>query len=230
MYSERGNIQLLIWECRSLSPELRGLPFDGFLCGCGTYLYYHNQILLEHPISYERGLAIIEKMEECRMEGVLEGAEALYYKEEAYRCRVLEQERERMKNLSAGKAAVMEKKDFQYDKFMVYVDEQSDAETFFVFLEDDMEILDYKNGFFECVQKDYSKATGIDFFRNYLQIPLEQVYVFGDSCNDESMFAYAKHTIAMGKHDKKLDLMTEYVTDTVENDGIYKALVHYGLI
>lgn len=44
------------------------------------------------------------------------------------------------------------------------------------------------------------------------------------------MFEYAAHAVAMGKHDKVLEPYTEYVTDTVENDGIYKAMVHYGLI
>ena len=34
----------------------------------------------------------------------------------------------------------------------------------------------------------------------------------------------------MKVHDPMLDPYTEYVTDTVENDGIYKALLHYGLI
>ena len=34
----------------------------------------------------------------------------------------------------------------------------------------------------------------------------------------------------MGEHDKALDPMTEYVTDTVEKEGIRKALEHYKLI
>ena len=38
------------------------------------------------------------------------------------------------------------------------------------------------------------------------------------------------HTIALGKHDEILDPYTEYVTDTVERDGVAKAMEHYGLI
>ena len=36
--------------------------------------------------------------------------------------------------------------------------------------------------------------------------------------------------IALGKHDEILDPYTEYVTDTVERDGVAKAMEHYGLI
>ena len=39
-----------------------------------------------------------------------------------------------------------------------------------------------------------------------------------------------KHTVALGHHDPVLDPYTEYVTDTVENDGLMKAMAHYGLI
>lgn len=52
----------------------------------------------------------------------------------------------------------------------------------------------------------------------------------GDSSNDLAMFTYGKHTVAPGHHDPVLDPYTEYVTDTVENDGLMKAMAHYGLI
>lgn len=44
------------------------------------------------------------------------------------------------------------------------------------------------------------------------------------------VFTYGKHTVALGHHDPVLDPYTEYVTDTVENDGLMKAMAHYGLI
>ena len=41
---------------------------------------------------------------------------------------------------------------------------------------------------------------------------------------------YATHTVAMKEHDSVLDPYTEYVTDSVMNDGIEKAMKHYQLI
>ena len=38
------------------------------------------------------------------------------------------------------------------------------------------------------------------------------------------------HTVAMKEHDSVLDPYTEYVTDSVMNDGIEKAMKHYQLI
>ena len=44
------------------------------------------------------------------------------------------------------------------------------------------------------------------------------------------MFEYAQHTIALGAHSEVLDPYTEFVTKTVEDDGIAYAMKHYGLI
>ena len=38
------------------------------------------------------------------------------------------------------------------------------------------------------------------------------------------------HIVAMKEHDSVLDPYTEYVTDSVMNDGIEKAMKHYQLI
>ena len=44
------------------------------------------------------------------------------------------------------------------------------------------------------------------------------------------MFEYADHAVAMGEHAEVLEPYTEYVTKTVEEDGVFHAMRHYGLI
>jgi len=213
-----------------LPPAVKEIPFDGYCCGCGTYLTYRGEVLLEHTIPYERGVELIERMKECRVEGLLEGIQDLYFQEEPYRSAEMEKIRHIAALRGRGTGSFIEKKDFRYDKLLIYLDGQEESEIFFEELKKDMTAIDRRGNFYECVQKGYSKATAIEFFRNYLKLTMDQIYVFGDSSNDETMFSYATHTIAMGHHDAMLDPMTEYVTDTVEQDGIYQAMKHYGLI
>ena len=47
---------------------------------------------------------------------------------------------------------------------------------------------------------------------------------------DFDMIKAAGHGVIMGHHDPVLEPYAEYITDTVENDGLYKAMEHYGLI
>ena len=63
-----------------------------------------------------------------------------------------------------------------------------------------------------------------------LQLDDDEIYAFGDSSNDLDMIKAAGHGVIMGHHDPVLEPYVEYITDTVENDGLYKAMEHYGLI
>ena len=63
----------------SIPPEIRRLRFDGYLCGCGTYLLYGDELLFDHGIPEERGREIIRKAAECRLDCAAEGREAVYF-------------------------------------------------------------------------------------------------------------------------------------------------------
>lgn len=214
----------------ALPANIKCLSFDGFLCGCGSYLVYHDEVLLSASFPMERGYRYIDEMKKCNVEGLLEGEEDTYFSERVYRFEQLEAERRYAASLGLGRETTIEKKNFEYRKMLVCTDEKSDKERFFQVISEDFAVIDRRNGAYECIQKQYSKATAIAYMQHYLGFEKDQVYVFGDSGNDLAMFEYADHAVAMKVHDPMLDPYTEYVTDTVENDGIYKALLHYGLI
>ena len=58
----------------------------------------------------------------------------------------------------------------------------------------------------------------------------EDAVVFGDGLNDISMFRKPFFSIAMGNGAQNIKDLCEYVTTGADEDGIYNALVHYGLI
>ncbi len=64
----------------------------------------------------------------------------------------------------------------------------------------------------------------------YHIIPHENTFAFGDSANDLEMLAYVAHSIAMGNGTDKVKNTAEYVTRSVDEDGILHGLKHYGLI
>lgn len=64
----------------------------------------------------------------------------------------------------------------------------------------------------------------------YFEISKDQAYAFGDGYNDQAMFKEAGHCIAMGNAVDVLKEKATYVTDTIENDGILKALYHEKVI
>lgn len=113
---------------------------------------------------------------------------------------------------------------------MFYYDQKTNLAAIKANLGKDMDLIDRQNGFFEVVPKGFSKASGIAYILEHMNIPMENAYVFGDSSNDLPMFQYVKHAVAMGIHSNVLEPYAEFVTKTVEEDGIAFAMKHYGLI
>ena len=187
-----------------LPPMICRLPFSGYLCGCGSYIVYNDEVLTSTQIPKERQAEI----RFAKLEGT---------------CRYLA-------TLGLTKEHYIESGLCDFDKFVIYTDEQTDTDTLFPALAKDMDLIDRLGGIYEVVPKGYSKGTAIDFILKHFGLGLDDAYVFGDSSNDLAMFTYGKHTVALGHHDPVLDPYTEYVTDTVENDGLMKAMAHYGLI
>lgn len=82
----------------------------------------------------------------------------------------------------------------------------------------------------DCDPVGNTKGCGIRKIADFAGISMEQTYAVGDSVNDYDMLKNVAHGIAMGEHRKILDDVCDYVTDTVANEGITKAMAYYGLI
>ncbi len=74
------------------------------------------------------------------------------------------------------------------------------------------------------------KDVGMDAVLAHLGIPLEQTMAFGDGENDLAMLRHAAVGVAMGNASDTVKAAADYVTDSVDEDGVANALRHFGLI
>ena len=74
------------------------------------------------------------------------------------------------------------------------------------------------------------KNVGIDKIIEYYSIDLSETIAFGDGGNDISMIKHAAIGVAMGNANDDVKEVADYVTDSVDEDGIYNALKHFNLI
>lgn len=213
-----------------LPPMICQLPFSGYLCGCGSYIVYNDEVLTSTQIPKERQAEIIRQVRASNAGLLLEGKEDCYRSSHITRFAKLEGTCRYLATLGLTREHYIESGLCDFDKFVIYTDEQTGTDTLLPALAKDMDLIDRLGGVYEVVPKGYSKGTAIDFILKHFGLELDDAYVFGDSSNDLAMFTYGKHTVALGHHDPVLDPYTEYVTDTVENDGLMKAMAHYGLI
>ena len=209
---------------------LKQVETDGCLCGCGTYIEAEGKALYHHQISLERCNRIKKDILAYGLEGVLEGWESCCMQKQVSKIPATERLRQAVAESGILTEHGWENDSYVYDKFCVMADEQSDKAGFFKTLEPDIEVIDRGDDFYECVPKGHSKATAIKMVLEHYGVALENAYVFGDSTNDLPMFEYAKHTVLMGKHDKELEAYAEFITRTVEEDGIAYAMKKLGII
>lgn len=213
----------------ALDRSIQTIGFNGYVCGCGTYIQTGEDILLSRSIEEKECRRIIKLLRMCRVDAVLEGQEDLYFDNYGD----IDPDIESIKmNFALHGLGIKKTWDDEiiFDKFFCKGHKDSDMITFRKELEKDYELIDRNDNLYEIVPRGYSKATGIEFLLNYHKIPLEDAFAFGDSSNDLSMLNYVPNSIAMGQGEESALKAASFVTKGIHEDGIEYALKHFGII
>ena len=88
----------------------------------------------------------------------------------------------------------------------------------------------WHEAFADVNTKGGGKHIGMDKVIEYYGIKLEETIAFGDGGNDISMIKHANIGVAMGNANKELKEVADYITDDVDNDGVFNALKHFNII
>ena len=78
--------------------------------------------------------------------------------------------------------------------------------------------------FADITAKGDTKQKGIDEIIRYFDMKLEETMAFGDGGNDISMLRHAAIGIAMGQAKEDVKAAADYVTASIDEDGISKAM------
>ena len=81
-----------------------------------------------------------------------------------------------------------------------------------------------KDTYMEIVNNQVSKLGALDFLCEKYGIALENTLAIGDNFNDMPMIKHAGKGIAMGNAPEEVKKAADYVTDTNDENGFYKAL------
>ena len=84
--------------------------------------------------------------------------------------------------------------------------------------------------FTDMIAEGGGKPEGIKVTLDRYGFTQEECMAFGDGGNDITMLEYAAIGVAMGNASDEVKAHADYVTADCEDDGIYKAFKHFGLI
>ena len=92
------------------------------------------------------------------------------------------------------------------------------------------EITRWHSGGVDVIAKGGGKVRGIQKFLDLHGLTREEIIAFGDGENDVEMLGFAGIGVAMGNGVADAKAAADYVTADIDDDGIAKALRHFGLI
>lgn len=82
----------------------------------------------------------------------------------------------------------------------------------------------------DIISKDGGKVIGIQKVLEHYGIKREEMIAFGDGENDLDMIQFAGIGVAMGNAVAETKAVADYVTTAIDDNGIWNACKHFGLI
>lgn len=213
----------------NMNSELKNIGFDGYLCGCGTYIEFGGEVMLHNKLDNEFCRQLSEIIRKHGAYPVYERSDSVFFDRMAMNHPGVQYIKEIFLKDVENKERNTDDDDFSFDKFVIWTDENTDTEPLFKEISKNFAIIDRGDGFYENVPLGFSKATAIEMILEKTGISLENAYAIGDSMNDLSMLKAVPNSIAMGGAEKIYPYVS-FITKPIEEDGIEYALSHFGII
>ena len=214
-----------------IDPRIRMIPFGGWVCGCGMEIRLGDGWLYRRCPTEEVCAQIRDAVLECGMEVLYEAQDGAVYTDGANSLHpAIQKEARGMKKKGFHVGDISELPQPAFMKLITYDRPGCRREEFIRRVGEWFHCIDRGDTMLELVLKGCSKAHGMEELLDHLQIPREQTFAIGDSTNDLPMFSVAGTGICMGNGMAELKEKADFITASVLEDGIQKAMRHYGLI
>lgn len=224
----RKGVKLFIASGRHyrLMDNLGNFPFDGYVCMNGALSILGGEPVYCHPLDRD---IVTEVAERCDRNGL----PAVVFAEDSY-CISLENDLTSrvFEMIHLKDVPVVPLKEIDPDtvcQFTIFADQDQERELVMPGIKGVMTSRWFP-AFFDMNPEGITKAEGISQVISRLGISRDEVMAFGDGGNDIEMLEFAGIGVAMGNATEPLKACADYVTLTVDNDGISHALRHFGII
>lgn len=244
----------LIYLCTGRSkPEIYDfimeIGFDGIIGAGGGFVELGDEMLYHKTVSTENVRHMVDFFDEREIDFYLESNGGLFASKDflphvelcLYGDVVndrLAQERKTkgphpfIEGLIFGEANLyksdVNKACFLESKTISFADIKREFENIFDVIKCTVPVFGDESG--ELMVPGVHKAVAIKTLLDHLGVSRKGTLAIGDGLNDIEMFDFCETGIAMGNAKDELKSLADYITDSVSDDGLFKAFKRYGLI
>jgi len=207
-----------------IPPVLRALPISGVIGAAGGQILVGDVVLGETvvPKPLVRDLARLSS--EMGYLLVFEGVQGVYYLASS----------QKIPNRDYTPIADMEEFHSVADELdvckLAYFHSQPVERRYLDYVEERFAHIPHRPGFGELLSRGVNKAVAIRRVVDHCGGAIERTLAVGDSLNDLEMLQCVGTAIAMGDSPRVVKAAADYVTGTMQEDGVYHALRHFGLV
>jgi len=214
----------------NIDKEIKDIGFDGYVCGCGTNVLLGDKVLHYQGLDSATSKKIADTIYDHGIDVIFERYDHLIFDERMLVHPEMAAALGRFKAGGSDTTHRVQDDDFSFDKCFGWYADKDKWAVLKEYLSGYFDVMNAGGNYYEVQPLGCSKATGILKVMEHLNVPLEDVYVFGDSPNDESMFDLCQNVICMGDSpDTYLFEKASFVTRAVHEDGIAYAMKTLGL-
>lgn len=211
---------------RRIINNLDHLVFDGYITMNGSFCYAgKEQVIYKCPVAAEDVYTLAEIVDREKITTVFVTEDEMYIVNPGPDS----EQFSRMLNVPrlphAGIEQITDKEIFQVSPFF-----SQEQENLYMPLLPHSSSGRWHPSFTDIVAAGNCKQRGIDEIIRHFDIPLEGTMAFGDGGNDISMLRHAGIGVAMGNASEEVKESADYVTASVDEDGIARALSHFNII
>lgn len=215
--------------------------FDGMVAGAGGYVTCGDEVLFDCPMTKEQTETALEVLHRNGVFCTLETKEVTYGDENLGD--FLSGQAEGNSEIERWRKALSSSLDIhpmqEYDgapayKVVIMCLEEKQLDEPRALLEKDFDFClqvvpahGCLNG--ELINRLYDKGRGVRRVAEYLGVPMEDTYGFGDSMNDLEMIKTVGTSVCMENGAEPLKAMSDMVCPSVDDDGLYQAFEQLGL-
>ena len=226
--------------------EIWDIGLDGYIGGNGSYVESDGEVVMHQLVTPEQCRRIVDWLHSRKLEFYLESNSGLYGSEN-FRQRAVPVMKEYCRR--KGKADADQASPDTVFPTMIYgADLYRDdvnqvsyiLDSYPDFLDAREQFPDLQNGtwggaggtalFGDLGVKGITKAHAVEVLLKHLNARQEDTIAFGDAAVDIPMFEVCAQSCCMGSGGDGAKAAAGYVTTAVEEDGLYNAFVHFGLL
>ncbi|WP_373820254.1 HAD family hydrolase [Glaesserella sp.] len=229
-----------------VQPELWDIGLDGMIGGNGSYVEHQNHVVMHQVIPEDVAHRVVDWLTERGLSFYLESNNGLFASPD-FKQKARPALRQYMHGKGAANAELLEVDDVMHGIIFNGELYRNDLNKISFVLNRYQDHLDAKQAFPELKAgtwggvgevalfgdlgvKDITKAHAIDVLLQYLNADISDTFAFGDASIDIPMLEYCAVGVAMGNGGDEIKAIADYITENVEQDGLYNAFKHFELI